>query len=221
MTAFRFPGASDRTVIIGATGSGKTVFGAWILSKQRFNKRPWIIIDFKGEELWDLVQTPPLMTLKLGDMPSKKGLYRMSVLPGDDDIIEEFFRKVWIKENIGLFIDEVSLINSKRWFKALLRQGRSKRIPVISCTQRPVDCDREIFTESQFKSIFRLDDKRDYKIVEDFCPGTDLTKALPDKWSYWYDSPHRALFKLQPCPPPDTIAADLRRNVPYTSFWPF
>lgn len=220
MPQFRLPGASDRTVIIGATGSGKTIAGAWILSRQNFEKRPWIAFDFKDEEFWATVGTPPVQDLKLGDMPSKKGLYRMTVFPGDDDRLEEYLWKIWSAGNIGLFIDEVSLVNSKEAFKAILRQGRSKRIPVISCTQRPVDCDREVFSESQYRMIFRVGDRRDLKTVSELCPDADISKALPPRWCYYYDVAQNACFTLRPVPPPDIIAQSLRDKVPYKRyFW--
>jgi type IV secretory pathway VirB4 component len=47
MSAFRFPGGDQRTTILGATGSGKSTCGLWMLAHQRLNARPWIIFDFK------------------------------------------------------------------------------------------------------------------------------------------------------------------------------
>jgi hypothetical protein len=218
---FRLPGADNKTIVIGANGSGKTIFGAWLLSKQRFDKRPWVILDFKNEELWDQVGYPPIKRLRLGEMPAKKqlGLFIMTVLPGQEDLLEEWLWKVFRREDIGLFCDEVTLIQNSKAFLAILRMGRSKRIPLIACTQRPVKVERELFTESQFKVIFRLDDARDYKTVEEFTGDADLSKPLPEHWCYWYDSPKRSLHVLKPCPPPDTVAKSLRRAAPYTWFF--
>ena len=128
MVQFTLPGASDRTVIIGPTGTGKTIGGAWVLSRQRFDKRPWVALDFKQEELWDMVGDPPMRPLRMGQLPNGLGLYRMHVLPMEDDALEEWLWKVWAKGNIVLFVDEVSLVPQKAAFKAILRQGRSKRI---------------------------------------------------------------------------------------------
>ena len=216
--SFRLPGASDRTVVIGANGTGKTVFGAWLLSKQRFDKRPWVCMDFKNEELWDSVGDPPMKELKLGKLPGKKGLYRLRVHPGQEDELEAWLWKVWTAENIGLFCDEVSLVPQKNAFKAILRQGRSKLIPVIACTQRPVDVDREVFTESQFVSVFRLDDARDYKVVQMFTRDAPIHIPLKEHWSYWYDKRNFSCIPLKPVPSPDTIAANLRRAAPYSWF---
>jgi hypothetical protein len=221
MAELVIPGAADRTVIIGPTGSGKTILGAWILSLQRFDLRPWVALDFKDEELWDRVGDPPMRHLALGRMPGKTGLYRMHVHPGDEDEIEAWMWKVWAKGNIGIFVDEVSLVPQKKAFKALLRQGRSKRIPIIACTQRPVDCDREVFSEAQYSAFFGLRDARDYQVIRGLFGDRDIRDAargLSRHWSLWYDAKRDELIRLRPCPDPATVAVDLRKKVPYNFF---
>lgn len=219
---FTLPGAADRTVVIGPTGSGKTIMGAWLLSKQRFDKRPWVALDFKGEELWDRVGDPPMRPLRFGQMPGKRGLYRMDVHPGQEAELEGWLWKIWERENVGIFVDEVSLINSKAAFKAILRQGRSKRIPVIACTQRPVDCDREVFSEAQYRCLFGIEDlHRDYPVIRGLFGNRDIrddVSRLKRHWSLWYDAKGKSLTVLKPCPSPDTVASDLRRTVPYSFF---
>jgi hypothetical protein len=214
MAAFTLPGAADRTAVIGATGTGKTVLGAWLLSRQRFDKRPWVAIDFKHEELWDRVGSPPMRSLRLGSMPGKRGLYRLSVQPWEDDALEEWLKKVWSHGNIGLFVDEVSLMPQKDAFKAILRQGRSLKIPVIACSQRPVDVDREVWSEANYISVFRLDDVRDYKIIKGFTRDAPIDRPLPEFWSHWYDKKNFSCIELQPVPKPDSIAERLREIAP-------
>lgn len=211
---FTLPGAADRTAVIGATGTGKTILAAFLLSKQRFDKRPWVVIDFKGEELWDRVGTPPMQNLKLGNMPGKRGLYRMRVQPWDDDALEAWLKKVWSKGNIGLFVDEVSLMPQKEAFKAILRQGRSLLIPVIACSQRPVDVDREVWSEANYIAVMRLDDVRDYKVIQGFTRNAPIDKPLPEYYSHWYDKKKYTCITLQPVPDPDTIAANIKMVAP-------
>lgn len=218
VTEFRLPGAEHRTTVLGMTGSGKTVLGAWLLSKQRFDKRPWVCMDFKGEPLWDLVKEPAMRPLRLGEMPGKLGLYRMSIRPGSDDALEDWLWKIWERGNVGLFNDEVSLMGQNNAFKAILRQGRSKLIPVIACTQRPVDCDREVFTESNYMAVFKLKDIRDYKIVQGMTGTAGTERTLPPHWSWWYDAQQNSLTRLKPVPPPDMVAASLRQVAP-RSWW--
>lgn len=215
------PGVSDRTAVIGMTGSGKTVFAAWLLSRQRLDVRPWVWLDFKNEELLDQIGSPPLQRLRLDELPDRKrGLWRLSVRPGLDDALEQWLWRIWQRENIGLFCDECSLIPSRAAFKAILRQGRSKRIPVIACTQRPVDCDREIFTESNYLAVFKVKDRRDAKIIEDFSGSLTLTEQpLPDYWAHWYDARRNRVIVLKPAPPPDKVAALVREAAPARSWF--
>jgi DNA helicase HerA-like ATPase len=223
MPHFILPGAEDRTVVIGQTGSGKTIAAAWLLSRQRFDKRPWVALDFKRETLWDQVGSPPMIPLKLNQLPKRKGLYRLQVRPDEDEALEDWFWKVWNHGNIGIFADEASLINSRAAFKAILRQGRSLRIPVIAATQRPVDCDREIFTEAQYRMVFGVEDMaRDYQVIRGLFGQEDIRddlRGLRRHWSLWYDAKQRWLTTLRPVPPPAIVAADLRAVAPYRSIF--
>lgn len=216
---FRFPPGDSRTVVIGATGTGKTTFGVWLLAHARFDVRPWIILDYKREELFDIVGSPPLQKLAIGSIPKQKGLYIASPKPGEDDVVEEWLWKIWQRENIGLFCDEATLLPNKDAMKAILRQGRSKRIPIIACTQRPVDIEREFFTEANFVSVFRVQDIRDLKIVQGFIRGLDPDRNLPEHWSYWADVGRATILRLRPCPHPDNVANQLRAAAPMRWFF--
>src|SRR4029077_19733455 len=151
------PGGDARTTIIGATGTGKSTCGVWLLSRQRFDKRPWIAIDFKREALFDAVGIPPIRELELNEQPPRRpGLYIVSPRPDQDEALEAWLWRVWERENIGLFVDEAALMPDRDAFRAVLQQGRSKRIPVIACTQRPVDVKRALFSEASFFAVYRL-----------------------------------------------------------------
>jgi hypothetical protein len=216
--AFRLPGASDRTVVIGKTGSGKTTYAAWLLSKQRFDKRPWVIIEFKYEELWEQVGRSTVRDLALGSMPGRRGLYRMAVDPGQEEALEDWLWKIRKRGNVGILCDEVAHAQGNA-YKAILRQGRALRIPTISCTQRPVNVSREIFSESSFISVFKMNDRRDYKVIAEFAGDFDVSKPLPPHWSYWIDKDRDTCLTLQPVPEPGAIGRALRESVPHNLFF--
>lgn len=221
-SGFRFPGGDSRTTVIGATGSGKTTCGLWLLAHQRFDKRPWVIFDFKMEPIFDVVGMPPIEEWSLKSKPPRgKGVYLVSPLPTDAEAVEAFLWKCFEKGNIGLYIDEASLMPDGGAFQAILQQGRSKRVPVISCTQRPVNVQRPVFSEASFYCVYRLSDKRDWKTVEGFVPA-DLGAQLPAYHWRWYDVAANRLLNMRPVPGPQTVAGELRGAIPLReSYHPF
>lgn len=220
---FRWPGGDDRTTLIGATGSGKTTAGVWMLAHQRLDRRPWVIIDFKREAIFDDVGLPPLKPIGFQTLPKRKGVYILSPNPGQDDWLEDWLWRVWKKENIGLYVDEASLMPDGPAWQAILQQGRSKRIPVICCTQRPVYAKRAVFSEANFFCIYRINDQRDMRTVEGFVP-VDLSLPLPAHHWRWYDVARNRLLSMGPTPDPQAVADQLRAAAPHTvlpfdSFW--
>jgi hypothetical protein len=223
MSAFRFPGGDQRTTILGATGSGKSTCGLWMLAHQRLNARPWIIFDFKREQFFDHVGFPPITALALDAKPPRKpGLYLVAPRPGDDDQVEAFLWRIWEAENIGLYVDEAPLMPDGSAFQACIQQGRSKAIPIIACTQRPVGVARGLFSEANFVCVYAVTDKRDYKLIEGFVPA-ELGEPLPWHHWRWWDRSRRVILDMAPVPPPATVAAQLADRAPYkaSSWHPF
>lgn len=217
--AFRFPGGDARTCCIGATGTGKTTCGTWMLGHQRFDKRPWIVIDFKREQIFDAIGIPPIRQLALSQrIPRKPGLYLVSPRPDQDDALEAWLWRIWERENVGLFVDEASLMPDRDAFRAILQQGRSKRIPLIACTQRPVDVKRGLFSEASFFAVYRMADKRDYRIVEGFIPA-DLSRPMPPYHWHWYDVARNRLMQMGPVPGPKATAELVRTRIPAVTTW--
>jgi hypothetical protein len=214
MAGFRFPGGDARTTVIGATGSGKTTCGVWLLAHQRFDRRPWIIVDFKRETIFDAAGIPPIQAVSLSSRPPRKpGAYLVAPRPGQEDELEDWLWRIWERENTGLFIDEASLMPDRDAFQAILQQGRSKRIPVIACTQRPVHVKRALFSEASFFCVYRMQDRRDYREVEGFMPG-NLSRPLPPHHWLWYDVQTNTLLHMGPVPPPGATADLLRSRLP-------
>lgn len=194
-----FPDDTQRLVIVGATGSGKTHAALWHLSRRSYDSRPWIVYDFKYDEFINSI--PGTFSLDVhAPVPGHPGLYIVHPNPEDDDeAVEAQMRDIWRTEDIGVFVDEGYMIaNKNKAFRLLLTQGRSKSIPMIVCSQRPVWMDRFVFTESEFKQVFRLQNSDDMKKMQENVPHPMY--RLEKRWSWYYDSLDDKLNRLRPVP---------------------
>lgn len=219
---FRLPADDEHTAIIGRNGTGKTQLGIWTLSKQDLRDKPWVVINYKGDELINSISRA--RKIKHIDMPDHPGLYVLNSNPSLKAQDEAFMWNVWNAENIGLFIDEGYLVPSPKGgaFESLLTQGRSKRIPIITLSQRPVELSRFVFSEASHVALFHLNDERDVKTVTSFVPR-DFPSWLPSEFekqgrlppyhARWYDfkgnQGQGARFVLKPVPPAEQIRKDI------------
>lgn len=207
----KLPRSDNRTAVIGSTGSGKTQFSVWLLSHRDFNIRPWIIWDFKGDELLGDLGAKEI-SLNFGP-PKEPGLYIIRPLPGDDYLISNFLMKCWQQENIGLYFDEGYMVpKNDRWFRACLTQGRAKHIEMIVCSQRPVFLDKFVWTESNFFAVFNLTNSEDRKKVGEYMDGT-RGKLLPQYHSLWYHVGGQASSILGPVPDSDTLISIFEKRL--------
>lgn len=207
---FRLPDDSHRITIIGKTGSGKTQGAAWLLSKRSFDKVPWLIFNWKHDDLLDGLPGVKPQVLKPDKLPKEPGLYMLHPVPDrDDEAVEDFLWAVWERGRMGLFIDEGYMLDRMSApFQAILTQGRSKRLPVITLTQRPSWLTRFAFSEADFVQLYGLTDQRDIKTVRDFMP-LPIEKPLPAPyWSWWWDNGHNYKAMLQPVPHRNIIMRD-------------
>jgi DNA helicase HerA-like ATPase len=199
----QLPGPSQRTAIVGRTGSGKTLAAVWLLSESDFDERPWVIVDYKGDALINSIARAE--RINYGEIPEEPGIYILSVIPGDEDDgqLTAWFRKVWEHENIGLYIDEGYIIGPRdRWFNAILTQGRSKHIPAIVLSQRPVWLSKFVFSEADFFIVFDLTDEADRDSVRRYIRDDAglIDRDLPKYHSLYYDVAERRLTPLAPVP---------------------
>lgn len=208
---FRFPNDQERLVILGATGSGKTNDALWHLSQRDFETKPWVIYDFKHDDLIGSIDGT--QNLELGaPLPQRPGIYVVHPYPGQESEVDQQMVEIWNQENIGVYVDEGFMVpKNSPGFRSILTQGRSKHIPMIVLSQRPVWMDRFVFTEANFIQVFRLQHIDDTKSVEGFVPNPDpekkhpLRKRLPEYWSYYYDVGKNELMEMKPVPDPDAI----------------
>jgi hypothetical protein len=228
---FQLPGPTQRTAIMGRTGSGKTQFGCFLLSLSDWPRRPWIVINGKRDELLDAIHCA--VPYKFGaKLPRHPGIYMVHPRPDEEDKTEALLWAIWHREGMGIFVDEGYMLpnsgpHGRGAFQSLLTQGRSKHIPMIVLTQRPAWVSRFLFTEADFHSVFQLTHSDDRSTVEKFVPR-DLSRSLPAFHSYWHAVSEAKVYTMLPAPDRATIlqrfedrSRELRERQQWTKYiWP-
>jgi hypothetical protein len=205
----QLPGIDNRTLVIGRTGSGKTFAGLYLLSRMPIEDMPWLVIDFKKDQ--NIARIPYAQYVDVDTVPENPGVYIMQPYPDQD--LENTLTGIWDRENIGLYLDEGAMptLAKSSALNTIYIQGRSKHIPVITLTQRPVGISRFAFSEATFIQVFPSHDKRERKTIAEFTPlfrEGDLDEhLLPEYHSYWYKVGDRTAETLKPVPSIEKILA--------------
>lgn len=213
----RLPGPKDRIAVIGSTGSGKTVAALWQLSRMDLISRPWIVFDFKDDENIARIEKAQHVDLTFRPDADAKGIFVVHPMRTEDDEVNAMFDDLLRRGNVGVYVDEPDM-NRATGFEDMLRKGRSHFCPVIALTQRPVDCNRYMFTEASFYQVFDLADKRDWVVVNQFIPRKKMIEAgvkvdsegvvdLKKYHSIYYDRELKKVTPFAPVPSVDNIMA--------------
>ena len=72
---FRLPDLSQRVAVIGRTGSGKTMFGAFLLSRAAFDRQPFVIVNYKRDGFLNSI--PRVKDIDLKEIPRHPGVYML------------------------------------------------------------------------------------------------------------------------------------------------
>jgi hypothetical protein len=206
--AARLPNNHDRTVVIGRTGTGKTVAALWHLSNYPIEREPWIAIDFKRDQHLNSIANAQEIDFDYIPGPKEDGLFIIHAIPSDAygtnkdrSKLDQYFVKLWERENIGIFIDEGYAAGNSEGLELCLTQGRSKCIPMIICSQRPSWISRFVFSEASYIQYFPLNDARDRDTVEEFMPiEFDEEAPLEKHHSFYYDVSENEIYRFAPVP---------------------
>lgn len=214
--SFRLPTEEQRVTVVGRTGSGKTWFGAWLLSKAPFHRQPYFIVDYKGDKLLRSIEGVREVSL-YEKLPKTPGLFTVRPALHEEDAMEAWLWNVWQHERIGLYFDEAFMLPNSGYsrrgaLQAILTQGRSKKIPVISLVQRPSQISLFVFSEADYYAVFHLNRRQDRKTMTDLGDGLDATD-MPPYHSTWYDVGADDNYKMLPVPDGEQIAYDIERRL--------
>jgi hypothetical protein len=196
------PGPTDRAVIVGKTGSGKTTFAETVCAVRPFV----VVLDSKGTINWrgyTVVKTlHHAMKLRTTDYP--RIIYR----PGprelmDAGLVDKFFEWCYLRGHCAVYVDEVLSIATATtypfWMAAILTRGRELGTVLYASTQRPYRCPRIIFSEAEHAYCFRLSLAQDRQRIEDDCSIPTEYQDQLSKYQFLYarqDDEPRGPFRL-------------------------
>lgn len=177
----------EHVFVAGRTGSGKT----FLVKRYLQEVKPVYVLDLKKTLDWQNVEKAVYLDKlsKVVKTKSKKVVYQPDWKEMKPDYYNEFFRFLYHKENVHVWIDETMGIGTAmkfpEYYKALLTRGRELGISVWCCTQRPATIPMIAMSEATHFFIFDLNMKKDrFRIAE--IAGEENFMKLPGKYSFWY-----------------------------------
>jgi hypothetical protein len=204
----RYPDDSHVIFIMGHKGTGKTQEGLSQLSQRSFDEKPWILLDFKHNDL--VAQMPVNGIVSVHEHPpAEPGLWCAKVTLEDarkGGPLEQYFHRCLRQGNTGLFVDEGRRIGGANdGFRAVIAEGRSQKVPVIFVCQRPVHVDTWCMSEADFFQVFNLVHPDDHARVWGVIPPNRLDfptlRGAGKHHSFYYDVELDKLELIEPCDP--------------------
>ncbi len=194
--ARNLPGPTDRVVLVGATGTGKSVAGQWLLGGY-YGQRQILVMDTKADPIWsglDAVKVKHAMALS-----RYRDAARWPVIvytPATSELNEETLDAVceWVykRGDTVLMIDEATQVTSGTkpgpGVLDAVTRGRVRHVSVVSGTQRPVNVPPILLTEAEWFYCLTLRRRQDRETVNDYTEDrfADRVKLYAEE----NDAPH-------------------------------
>lgn len=100
---------------------------------------------------------------------------------------------------LGDFADTDRELDSRAPFlAACYRQGRFRRVPILSCTQRPYNVPLMAFSEARHLAAYHLVARRDRERMAEYMGERVAKEPVPPDFSWWYRSPDLSLIRCAP-----------------------
>lgn len=164
-------GLDDHVTTAGATGTGKS-HGSMLL--MRAQRKPFVIYDSKASKT--VAQFADRIITNIDDLDTigkRDKFEKVAFRPAWDaaeqdirDICNGIARWCYLRQNIGLYIDEISDISRSAmdvpsYVSGISRRGRERNVTLWATTQRPVGVPKILMSEASHFFIYQLRDPAD------------------------------------------------------------
>jgi hypothetical protein len=196
-------------VIVGKNGGGKS---QQLMTLARNNTQRVVILDTKIDDDF-LYLNDKNETLKVADsylemirLLNKQDFDYLIVRPVDQELsdpeaLDNYLKVLAGCKNLSIFIDEgYQFHNGGRagsGYVSILTRGRSRRLSLIVCTQRPVWLSVFTFSEATYFFIYELNMLIDKKKLREFIPLADNFN-LRKFYYYFYDTNEGVVIECEP-----------------------
>ncbi len=186
------PQRNEHSVLFGMTESGKTTLAEFLINAyaHRENVPFVVVLDTKGKIKWKGYHVITSFS-QLIETKYEKVIYYPNVHEQFDlEVLDNFFKWIFLRENTILYVDETSSVAESQkipfHYKGCLARGRELNITVFSSTQRPKGIPAIIISESANKYVFRLQLEGDRKRVKEFTGITDEDISRLPRHCFYY-----------------------------------
>jgi len=191
----------NRLIVVGTTGSGKTVLAKHLLLNPNLTRV--VVIDPK--------HTFSLEGYKRGwSLPWLSNKFKLIVRPSkkDDEKLASLLYSLLGAGNVIIYIDELATMAD--FFKLstavladIARTGREKKVGLWTATQRPAWIPKIFLTESEVYIMFQLRTDADRKYMAGLM-GDDVRDPI-QKYQFWF-------LGSSGEPTPDLLTYDLKNS---------